>query len=176
VAQGGGRSLQLAFQARRGMSPMRFVADRRLAPAHRLFAGLSGVSADGSSDAASKHQPTLAATDDSHSMTPRLGVVGKAFGFLVCLASLTACEVPSDPYIAAAEMTRHGFARDEAAARRITGQTIRIWGFVDHANLYGDRGAREILGEWWSGEASDPATWRFNLKAHPDDKAPGSRA
>jgi hypothetical protein len=100
-----------------------------------------------------------------------LGVVGTAFGFLVCLASLTACEVPSDAYIAAADMTRQGFARNEAAARRITGQTIRIWGFVDHANLYGDRGAREILGEWWSGEASDAATWRFNLKAHPDDKA-----
>jgi AraC-like DNA-binding protein len=35
VAQVGERSLQLAFQARRGMSPMRFVHDRRLAAAQR---------------------------------------------------------------------------------------------------------------------------------------------
>ena len=35
VAQIGERSLQLAFQARRGMSPMRFVCERRLAAAQR---------------------------------------------------------------------------------------------------------------------------------------------
>lgn len=35
VAQVSERSLQLAFQARRGMSPMRFVCERRLAAAHR---------------------------------------------------------------------------------------------------------------------------------------------
>jgi AraC-like DNA-binding protein len=35
VGQVGERSLQLAFQARRGMSPMRFVAERRLAAAQR---------------------------------------------------------------------------------------------------------------------------------------------
>lgn len=38
VAQAGERSLQLAFQARRGMSPMRFVCERRLAAAHRRIA------------------------------------------------------------------------------------------------------------------------------------------
>jgi AraC-like DNA-binding protein len=35
AAQASERSLQLAFQARRGMSPMRFVCERRLAAAHR---------------------------------------------------------------------------------------------------------------------------------------------
>jgi AraC-like DNA-binding protein len=35
----GQRALQLAFRARRGLSPMRFVAERRLAAAHRLLAG-----------------------------------------------------------------------------------------------------------------------------------------
>lgn len=39
VLQVGERSLQLAFQARRGMSPMRFVAERRLAAAQRRFLG-----------------------------------------------------------------------------------------------------------------------------------------
>ncbi len=37
VAQIGERSLQLAFQARRGMSPMQFVSERRLAAAQRRF-------------------------------------------------------------------------------------------------------------------------------------------
>jgi AraC-like DNA-binding protein len=37
VVQVGERSLQLAFQARRGISPMRFVAERRLAVAQRQF-------------------------------------------------------------------------------------------------------------------------------------------
>jgi AraC-like DNA-binding protein len=37
VVQVGERSLQLTFQARRGMSPMRFVAERRLAAAQRWF-------------------------------------------------------------------------------------------------------------------------------------------
>jgi AraC-like DNA-binding protein len=41
VAQAGERSLQLAFQARRGMSPMRFVCERRLAAAHRRIANAS---------------------------------------------------------------------------------------------------------------------------------------
>jgi AraC-like DNA-binding protein len=38
VAGIGERSLQLAFSARRGMSPMRFVCERRLAIAHRCIA------------------------------------------------------------------------------------------------------------------------------------------
>lgn len=44
VAGVGERSLQLAFQARRGMSPMRFVAERRLAAAHRRLACASASS------------------------------------------------------------------------------------------------------------------------------------
>jgi AraC-like DNA-binding protein len=39
VVQVGERSLQIAFQARRGMSPMRFVAERRLAAAQRRLSG-----------------------------------------------------------------------------------------------------------------------------------------
>ena len=44
VAGTGQRSLQLAFQSRRGISPMRFVTERRLAAAHRelLRAGSTG--------------------------------------------------------------------------------------------------------------------------------------
>ena len=41
VVQVGVRSLQIAFQARRGMSPMRFVAERRLTAAQRRFSKAS---------------------------------------------------------------------------------------------------------------------------------------
>jgi hypothetical protein len=90
---------------------------------------------------------------------------------LACLAGFTACEDTPKADFAAADLTRQGFMRDEALARRLDGHTIRVSGFVDHANLYGDRGTREIPGDWWSGEDSNPATWRFNLKAHPNEKA-----
>lgn len=39
--------------------------------------------------------------------------VGYALGFLVCLAGLTACEDPSQAYLAAADLTRHGFVRND---------------------------------------------------------------
>jgi hypothetical protein len=103
-------------------------------------------------------------------LTPLSGF-RSAIGALVCIAALTACEQPSQAYVSAADLTRHGFAREGAVARRLQGRTVRVWGFVDQANLYGDPGTRDVLGEWWSGEPDDPATWRFNLKAHPDDKA-----
>ncbi len=41
---------------------------------------------------------------------------------------------------------------------------------MDHSNLYGDDGAREILADWWSGPGPDDDTWRFNLKAEADDE------
>ncbi len=72
--------------------------------------------------------------------------------------------------MAAAAISANGFARDREAMRKAEGQTIRLWGFVDHANLYGNAGARMILGDWWSGEGPGAAAWRFNLKAHAEDK------
>jgi transcriptional regulator GlxA family with amidase domain len=39
----GERSLQLAFSARRGMSPMRFVTEQRLQAAHRRLAASGGI-------------------------------------------------------------------------------------------------------------------------------------
>jgi hypothetical protein len=49
------------------------------------------------------------------------------------------------------------------------GREVRLWGFVDHGNLYGDADAKRILGDWWSGDGPDPDHWRFDLKAHADD-------
>jgi hypothetical protein len=58
--------------------------------------------------------------------------------------------------------------------RRLDGQEIKVWGFVDSGNIYGDADAKEILGALWSSEGPDAATWRFNLKADPDDKTGNS--
>lgn len=84
---------------------------------------------------------------------------------------LAACDPPSHEYLAASAISHHGFARDTTVAQAMSGKVVRVWGFVDHANLYGDTASREILGDWWSGDGPDPSTWRFNLKASAADPA-----
>lgn len=91
---------------------------------------------------------------------------------IVLVASLlmAGCQQQAGGYVAASSISRNGFARDGAALRRSAGQEIKLWGFVDHGNMYGDAGAKAILQEWWSGEGPNATTWRFNLKAAPDDE------
>jgi hypothetical protein len=81
-----------------------------------------------------------------------------------------ACE-PSDPYVAAARFSRHGFAREGKEFQSMVDREVRISGYVDTLNLYGNDDVRRILGAWWSDYATDPAGWRFNLKADSDDLA-----
>ncbi len=87
---------------------------------------------------------------------------------LAAALGLAGCERPVRGQ-AAATIARDGFARNPEAIRAVVGQTIEVRGFVDHGNLYGDAGAKEILGDFWSGEGPDPATWRFDLKSGADD-------
>ncbi len=89
---------------------------------------------------------------------------------LVAATLLTGCQLPTGDYVAASAISQDGFARDGAALRQLQGQEVKIWGFVDHGNLYGDEGTKLILGDWWSGEGPDTDTWRFNLKANADDE------
>lgn len=72
-------------------------------------------------------------------------------------------------YLAASSISKDGFASNAEKVRSLNGQEVKLWGFVDPSNLYGDEDAREILGDWWSGAGPDAATWRFNLKAQADD-------
>lgn len=88
---------------------------------------------------------------------------------LAVILPLVGCRDGTDGYIAAAEISERGFARNGEAMRDTESREIRIWGYVDHGNLYGDAGARAILGDWWSGEGPGPTAWRFNLKARKDD-------
>jgi hypothetical protein len=79
------------------------------------------------------------------------------------------CVEPTGGYAPASSISRNGLARDREAVRGLHGRVVKIWGFVDHGNLYGDEGAREVLGELWSGDAPGAAAWRFDLKAREDD-------
>ena len=88
------------------------------------------------------------------------------------ILSLAGCAAPTGDYLAASAVARGGYARNGEEIRSAHGREIRLWGYVDYANLYGDAGAKAILGEFWSGEGPDATTWRFDLKPGEDD-APG---
>ncbi len=90
-------------------------------------------------------------------------------GVLACAFVAAGCRVPSGSYLAAAAISEHGFARSADDLQPLQGRDIRVWGYVDHGNVYGDAAARSILGDYWSGEGPNPETWRFGLKAEADD-------
>ncbi len=87
---------------------------------------------------------------------------------------LAGCGKQIGDYVAASSISKNGFARDAAAMRKLDGQEIKVWGFVDSSNIYGDAGAKAILGDWWSGDGPNATTWRFNLKAEAGDEAGNS--
>ena len=89
--------------------------------------------------------------------------------FLVAAVWITGCDDHVDGYIPVKEIARNGFLIDQQATGLLPGKEVRLWGYVDHGNLYGDSDVREILEEWWAGEGPDAVTWRFNLKADADD-------
>jgi len=97
-------------------------------------------------------------------MNLRLGLV-----LLVITALPVGCDERTSDYIAVSSISQHGFARSPEEMRKVHGRVIKLWGFVDHGNLYGDDGAKKILEEWWSGEGPGTTSWRFNLMAKVDD-------
>lgn len=93
--------------------------------------------------------------------------VASALATIILL--IAGCSRPIAGYTAASSISRNGFAVDAGQARSLHGQAVAIWGYVDDGNLYGDAGAKKILGDWWSGEGPDATSWQFNLKANADD-------
>ena len=90
--------------------------------------------------------------------------------FVVAVAAcLAACNGQAGGYMAASSISKDGFARNEETVRALDGQVVKLWGYVDYSNIYGDDSAKAILGDWWSGAGPDASTWRFNLKAHAGD-------
>ena len=88
---------------------------------------------------------------------------------LLPILLMTGCNDNIDGYLAVKEIARNGFVIDQQLAREFSGKEVRLWGYVDHGNLYGDNSARQILEEWWGGEGPDAGSWRFNLKADAGD-------
>lgn len=84
---------------------------------------------------------------------------------------LVGCNSQIGDYVAASSVSDGGFARDGRQMQALQGREVKLWGFVDHSNLYGDESAKAILEEWWSGDGPDAFTWRFNLKAAENDEA-----
>ncbi len=84
---------------------------------------------------------------------------------------LVSCDRQAGGYIAASSISKNGFSRNQIELNSVSDQEFKLWGFVDHHNLYGNGRVKEILGGWWSGEAPSTETWRFNLKASEADKA-----
>lgn len=142
-------------------------------PAVSLWAVTQYRPANNSADTRRLRAPrTVAGTDDDWTMQRLPHFVLALFA----LASLAGCgRLPGD-YIAASSISRNGFAVDAEQMRKAHGKEIRMSGFVDHGNIYGDDGARAILREWWSGYGPDAVTWQFNLKARADDETGHSLA
>jgi type II secretory pathway pseudopilin PulG len=82
---------------------------------------------------------------------------------------LAGCGGRTGDYRAASSISRDGFATSAWDLEELSGQEVKIWGFVDHGNIRGDRSAKAILGEWWSGDGPSATSWSFNLKADEDD-------
>ncbi len=89
---------------------------------------------------------------------------------LLCALALAACSPRVGDYGAASAISRNGFAVNGEEIRRLDGKEVKLWGYVDHGNLYGDDAVKQLLGDWWSGAGPDADTWQFNMKANAGDK------
>jgi hypothetical protein len=98
-----------------------------------------------------------------------ISVYRSAHLVLAAAMALAGCVEPVGEYLPVSAIARGGFVSDERTVAEMRGREVRLWGFVDQGNLYGDAGAKRVLGEWWSGEGPDPDHWRFDLKAQADD-------
>jgi hypothetical protein len=88
---------------------------------------------------------------------------------LIAAAWLVGCDEQARGYRPVSSIAKHGFLRDPETLAKAVGQEVKLWGFVDHGNLYGNAGARGILREWWAGEGPRAGRWRFDLKAQAKD-------
>ncbi len=103
------------------------------------------------------------------SSTETVSVYWPAYLMLAAAMALAGCREPVGDYLPVSAIARGGFAHDEWPVAEMQGREVRLWGFVDHGNLYGDADAKRVLGQWWSGEGPSPDYWRFDLKARADD-------
>ena len=89
---------------------------------------------------------------------------------LFLLIPIASCQEQSSGYVPASSISKAGLARSAREVSKLAGQEIKVWGFVDHRNIYGDLGTKAVLNGWWSGYAPKANSWAFNLKVNPNDK------
>ena len=95
-------------------------------------------------------------------------------GIACCVAVvIPGCNTREGGYTAAAAIAQNGFARDRKHILKYNSQVVKLWGYVDHHNVYAT-GGEHILGEWWAGAGPAPDYWQFNLKGRPQDRAGNS--
>jgi hypothetical protein len=80
------------------------------------------------------------------------------------------CAEGTGAYIAASQISNNGFAGDATEIGNAHGREIKLWGFVDHGNIYGDDDVKRILGDFWGGLGPSASMWRFDLKGKGDDE------
>jgi hypothetical protein len=90
---------------------------------------------------------------------------------VLALTALIGCNGAIGDYRPASTVSKDGFARNPEALAKLLGREVKIWGYVDQANIYGDASSKAILGDAWSGDASSPDAWRFGLMGGADDPA-----
>jgi len=101
--------------------------------------------------------------------TETISVYWSAYLVLAAAMALAGCGERVGEYLPVSAVARGGFLTDQGALAEMDGREVRLRGFVDQGNLYGDADAKRILGEWWSGAGPAPDHWRFDLKARADD-------
>jgi hypothetical protein len=114
-------------------------------------------------------RPSTTCHDASSRLLEPLRLFCAAFLMLAVGIGLAGCNEQIGEYVPVSAIARGGFVTDQRALGEARGGEVRLWGYVDQGNLYGDADAKRTLGQWWSGEGPDPDHWRFDLKAHADD-------
>jgi len=76
----------------------------------------------------------------------------------------------TDGHMALANLVKRGYARDKEYIRNQEGSEIRIWGYVDHANISLSEGTIENKPLDWTILKNDGGSY-FDLKARLNDDA-----
>jgi predicted small lipoprotein YifL len=66
------------------------------------------------------------------------GAPHPAYLVLAAALALAGCGERVGEYLPVSAIARGGFVGDDRTVAEVHGQDVRLWGFVDHGNLYGD--------------------------------------
>jgi hypothetical protein len=66
---------------------------------------------------------------------------------LAAALALAGCGGQVGGYLLVSAIARGGFVSDERTVAEWRGREVRLWGFVDQGNLYGDADAKRVLGQ-----------------------------